>query len=354
MLPAKEGDALWIEYGDPKAPSRILIDCGYKSTYRTLMDRMDKDPNLAFELFVLTHIDGDHIAGAPPFIADRRVTPQRVQEVWFNGREMIDDTLGVRQAEYFTNTLDKKCFQWNSRFGGKAIFVPDDSLPAPIQLGGGMRITLLSPRKEQLATLLADWNSELDEILKGKTLEQMLQATPKALQPDVLGDAEVEQYAKTPFESDDTPPNGSSIAFLAEFEDEFDGNRLKRAIFSGDAFSPVIERSIKLFLAQSGAERLNIDALKLAHHGSKKNTSPQLLELLRCRHYLFSTDGSKHSHPDCETVARIITSEHRPIDLHFNYRSEINKNWNKPGLTGDYDYSAHYPDPECEGCVVII
>ena len=29
MLPARQGDALWIEYGAPDDPARVLIDAGY-------------------------------------------------------------------------------------------------------------------------------------------------------------------------------------------------------------------------------------------------------------------------------------------------------------------------------------
>lgn len=54
MLEANEGDALWVEYGDPEKPHRMLIDCGYKSTYRQVLKRFDSDPKLRLELFVLT------------------------------------------------------------------------------------------------------------------------------------------------------------------------------------------------------------------------------------------------------------------------------------------------------------
>lgn len=65
------------------------------------------------KLFLLTHIDADHIAGTVPFIADARVTPERVREVWFNGRaHILDllDVLGVEQAEFFTHDLQTRGF----------------------------------------------------------------------------------------------------------------------------------------------------------------------------------------------------------------------------------------------------
>ncbi len=354
MLPAREGDAIWIEYGDPSDPNRLLIDCGYKSTYRTIMQRVRSDSQLTFELMVLTHIDGDHIAGAVPLIADADITNQRIKEVWFNGRENIEDVLGVRQAEYFTQVLKKKKFNWNQRFGGRAIYVSTDKAHTPIKLNGGMNITLLSPDLFQLEQLSKHWTKELDALLKGEELEDMLVVTPKAMQPDLLGEPDVKQLARTPFQSDVSVPNGSSIAFLAEYDDEYDGDRAKRVIFCGDAHSSVLEKSIELLLAKRGAEQLKIDALKVSHHGSKANTSPDLLKMLHCQNFLFSTNGSRHEHPDPECIARILTTNKLKKNLHFNYRSDENKMWGSRLLARKYDYQAHYPDTEESGILITL
>ena len=67
MLPADEGDALWIEYGSAPV-RRILIDCGRKTAYRNIAERVGADPDLRLELFVLTHVDADHIAGAVEYV----------------------------------------------------------------------------------------------------------------------------------------------------------------------------------------------------------------------------------------------------------------------------------------------
>ena len=66
MLPAEHGDSLWIEYGDTAKPNRILIDCGTDATYREIRKRLKKlkEKDRHFELLIITHIDGDHIAGA--------------------------------------------------------------------------------------------------------------------------------------------------------------------------------------------------------------------------------------------------------------------------------------------------
>lgn len=343
MLPANEGDALWIEYGDPAAPFRILIDCGYKSTYRVVRDRLRQDDDLRLELFVLTHIDADHIAGAVPLVLDRLFTRKRVGDIWFNGYKHLTDVMGVEQAEYFTRALKEKRLPWNKAFkGGPALADPAGK---PIELAGGMRITMLSPNRTQLRNLLKDWNKKLDQILTtsdAHTLEEHLAETPGRLQPDVLGKPNVTQLAGRVFESDTKSPNGSSIAFLAEYKD---GDKEKRVLFTGDAFSGVLENSLDELLRKRGSSRLRLDALKVSHHGSRKNTSSALLGRLNTQNYLISTNGSRsHHHPDDECISRLVHSQKHGVQLWFNYRSDYNKHWGNRRLEAKHKYTARYPD----------
>src|SRR5687767_2317245 len=74
LLPAAHGDALWIEYGNSRDPVRILIDGGPAHTYERglrarfqrlrSLDRAAGRGDSRIDLFVVTHIDCDHIDGA--------------------------------------------------------------------------------------------------------------------------------------------------------------------------------------------------------------------------------------------------------------------------------------------------
>jgi beta-lactamase superfamily II metal-dependent hydrolase len=358
MLEANEGDALWIEYGDPTKPHRMLIDCGYKTTYREVLKRFDANPGLRLELFVLTHIDGDHIAGSVPFIADARITPANVREVWFNSRKHLGDRLGAEQAEYFTHHLDKKNFKWNQKFGGQAIVI-EPGAPLPVhEIEGGLKLTLLSPTRERLRALAGAWDDELERIMTRKdvdTVEELVALGSATLAPDRLGTKpKVAALAASAFEADSKAPNGSSIAFLAEFKDTFDGDKNKSVLFTGDAHSPVVEASIRKLLADRGLGKLTVDALKVSHHGSKKNTSKDLLDLLNCKHFLFSTNGVKHDHPNAECVARVVAPKRPGVHLHFNYLTEFNKIWKPPALQTEFKYTAHYPVAGTPGLSVSI
>ena len=356
MLEANEGDALWVEFGDPAAPRRMLIDCGYKSTYRTVLERLDADPGLNLELFVLTHIDADHIAGAVPFISDARVTPARVKDVWFNSRKHLDDRLGAEQAEYFTHHLERKQFNWNRQFNGSSIVVPDHGDLPEIEVGD-LRLTLLSPSRGQLRTLADHWDAELEEVMTRRgveTVDELIELPNRRLEPDRLGAPNVQALASEPFEPDDRPPNGSSIAFLAEFKDAYDHDRDKAVLFTGDAHSPMIEASLRRLLAKRGLDRLRVDALKLSHHGSKKNTSKDLLALISCKRFLFSTNGVKHDHPNLQCVARIVVARRPGVELYFNYETKFNDPWKARTLQREYRYTAHYPTAGVPGIRVEI
>jgi beta-lactamase superfamily II metal-dependent hydrolase len=358
MLEANEGDALWIEYGDPGKPHRMLIDCGYKSTYRTVLKRFDANPHMRIELFVLTHIDGDHIAGSVPFIADERVTKTNVREVWFNSRKHLGDGLGVEQGEYFTHYLKDKRFAWNKKFGGQSVVIEEGADLPVFEIEGGLKLTLLSPTREGLRDLALKWDKDLEAIMKAKkvkTVKKLVGLGSATLAPDRLGSKpNVAKLAASVFDPDPEEPNGSSIAFLAEFTDTFDGGRKKSVLFTGDAHSPVVEASVRRLIADRGLGKLTIDALKVSHHGSKKNTSKDLLDLLVCKHFLFSTNGTKHEHPDRECVARVVAPKRVGTHLYFNYLTDLNKMWKPPSMQTEFRYTAHYPVAGKPGLVVSI
>ena len=98
-------------------------------------------------------------------------------------------------------------------------------------------------------------------------------------------------------------------------------------------------------LEERGGKRLKVDAVKVAHHGSKNNTDEELVSLIDSPRFLFSTNGAQFKHPDEEVIARIIDrAGGRPVTLYFNYLSEFNKKWKAQTLQEKHNYSAIYSD----------
>src|SRR3954468_675090 len=86
MLPAAQGDAIWVEWGSVIDPFRALVDGGPATTYRHLRNRVTSlgtRPRL--DLVVVTHIDRDHLEGIVRLLQDRKVLGLRVGDIWFNG-----------------------------------------------------------------------------------------------------------------------------------------------------------------------------------------------------------------------------------------------------------------------------
>jgi beta-lactamase superfamily II metal-dependent hydrolase len=341
MLPAQYGDCLWIEYGDEREPRRILVDCGMKSTYRLLSKRLRKSPDLSFELLVLTHVDADHIQGSIPLL--KKFGPERFKEVWFNRWKQLppDDSLGAVQGEIVSALLEQGGFACNR----KAIVVPDRGKLPSHTLAGGLKLTLLSPTPGQLVDLRLEWRKVLaqEKMRPGNAGDALRRLeTRRELQPDRLGRIDVFALARTRYEPDKGAGNGSSIALLAEFDD-------RALLLAGDAFAPVLEQTIARLLQERRQEGpLRLDAFKLSHHGSRGNTSPDLLGMVACRDFLISTNGSSYHHPHEETVARVILSQEKPR-LHFNYQSDENKVWASRALQRDFSYESHYPKAGAEG-----
>jgi CHAT domain len=350
MLPAENGDCLWIEYGDPKQPRRIVIDCGAASTAKILAGRINGMPD-PLEMFVLTHIDADHINGVLPLFEDRALNI-RCEDIWFNGWRQINGFLSVAQGEAFSDLLEdrKRKLPWN-----RAMSSPGDKHPAPVvipaaeplptfHLRDGMRLTLLSPGADQLKRLGREWKKALLELRPEKA---MLGRKPPPAPVTNFAAFDLKPLAGSPVRKDTSAANGSSIALLAEF----DG---RSALLAGDAHADVIVKSIRQLQRERGQEgrKLKIDALKLSHHGSGNATTVQLLEVLDCRRYLVSSNGNIFYHPDREAIARVILHGGDRPTLFFNYRSALNSLWDERILREKYGYSAEYPSDGAAGLCV--
>ncbi|HEV2038249.1 MAG TPA: hypothetical protein VGQ96_06550, partial [Candidatus Eremiobacteraceae bacterium] len=328
MLAAENGDCLWIEYGDPMKPRRILVDCGAKSTTRTVASRIKKigkGATCSFELFVLTHIDADHINGVLPLFEDGKL-PARFEDIWFNGWRQVSQFLSVQQGEAFSKLLEDpgRKLPWNRAFSSAnpthpaSIVITSDKLLPSFSLADGMRLTLLSPGPAQLKRLGQTWSQALTELRPKKAM--LGRKSPPPVQN--LSTFDLEALARKPVQKDTSSANGSSIALLAEF----DGRSI---LLTGDAHADVLAQSIKDLQRERGreGEKLKLDALKLSHHGAANATTLELLNCLDCQRFLVSSNGNIFNHPDREAIARVIVTGAVPSTLCFNYRSPLNALW---------------------------
>jgi hypothetical protein len=102
----------------------------------------------------------------------------------------------------------------------------------------------------------------------------------------------------------------------------------------------LIESVRPLATAEDG--RLQLDAFKLPHHGSKYNFCSELLDLVSCHRYLVSTNGSYFDHPDAAAIARVIKYGGDHPEMIFNYRSDEALLWNNPRWQRRFGYRTSY------------
>jgi len=347
MLPAREGDCLWVRYGDIRKPRQILIDGGRAATYKQLKQRFSKlSPNQReFELLIITHVDRDHIEGALNLLEDTTV-PVKFKDIWFNGYDHLKDvkleTFGAVQGERLSEALLKRKLPWNKHWSKKAVCLSKNSL-RQVMLDGGMRLTILSPDRDKLTKLLPRWDKECKKagLIPG--------AKPKPSEPqgvESFGGIDIEQLAVSPFVPDPGEPNGSTIAVLAECQG-------KRLLLAGDAHVDRLFASLKA-MKKTNTSRIVLDAFKIAHHGSEHNVSKELIQAIDCPRYLISTNGSYFKHPTPAAIARIVKFGGQSVTLFFNYRSKYSQVWDNPSWKQKYGYQVVYPPRAMTGTLKLL
>ncbi len=336
MLPAGCGDALWLTYGKSDALHYVLIDGGLACTARTIRARLRALPaeRRRLDLLVVTHIDLDHIGGILDLLR-RPPAGLRIDDVWFNAWDHLpqeEGILGAKQAESLSYQIEAHGYPWNAAFGGKAVALgPTDEGVPEIVLPGGMTLRLLGPSRTRLAELRRVWHAEIVKagLVPGKAGSALERKAKTGDDLGVLGapgQINIERLAAETFQEDHSAPNGSSIAFLAEY----DG---RRVLFAGDAFAGDLEAGLA-HLGATAESPMPLSLFKLSHHGGRYNTSRALLERIRCGQYLVSTDGTRHGHPEPTAMARVISYGRRAgrPTLLFNYRSDQTNVWDDRAL----------------------
>jgi hypothetical protein len=356
MLPARQGDALWIRWGDNATPHQMIIDMGTEETGRLLRRKLETLPAelRKLDLLVVTHVDQDHIGGVLTCLAEADPLPGfEIGDVWFNGFAHLNggrvtqpkpadskphlEVMGPAQGERLAKWLNKQT--WNKQFGGGPVCRDTDEASGKIVMYDGLTLTILGPTASRLSQFIPTWKDEVEEALEKGTLTEVSPGL-EALGPEapLLEDVDdLENLAEAANSPDRAYANGTSISLLLEY-----GGR--KIILAGDAFPDDLLDGIK---AASQDHRLRVDAFKLPHHGSRNNVMRPLVEAVECDRWLFSTDGTRFRHPDAVAVARIIAfSSVRDPLLAFNVPSVFNGWWNNEDWKSMFHYKTLYGTKE--------
>lgn len=382
-FPASYGESILVSLGKDKKIN-ILIDSGFVSTYNNhikgKMIELSKD-NQVINLFVLTHFDADHIRGAINFFKENSTYSEskiiRIEEIWMNMLRHIDfgdkkfklsenDKLKLKTIlmkkypiEIYNRcindissteclTLSKLIsdggYKVNSSFNDEVIVSDKEQV---VDFDMRIKITILSPTVDKIKELNKFWSQELLKIgLKldfynneeysvafEKLLVNIIPTINRGMLKNCANEKDlIEKLIKEDIFLEDTDVvNGSSIAFILEYEE-------KKILFLGDSHPSVIEEQLKKMGFEKD-KKIKIDLMKVSHHGSKGNITNGLLEIIDCDKFLICTNGYQYSHPDQEAIARIIASNKEKRKLIFmNYESPSIKKFLDKELMEKYNY----------------
>ena len=336
-LPAGSGDCFVITWGSPKRA--MVIDAGragcFKTYLRPHLEGLASEGLTQIELAVATHIDEDHMEGLIEWVKVGAEVPVKLREIWFNGRPQLpSDGIGsksVRQGEALSNLLAGGSVPWNNAFGGGAAMAHHEGRFPDITLPGSMRVTLLGPGPGEMRELADKWEEEMSKAMV--PMEREIKARKKPPTPRPL---QVDVWSGTPWAHEDVgATNLSSITCLLEH----DG---KSALFTGDADPSIVLTAWKRLVQERG-KPVRLDLLKLNHHGSRKNCSPELVKALKPRKVLVSSDGSIYGHPEKESLSYVV--KHSPnVELFFNYDNAYTQAWTDPSEQAKWGYTAQSGD----------
>jgi beta-lactamase superfamily II metal-dependent hydrolase len=345
VLPAGNGDALVVDYGQAGRVHRVLIDGGVPSAGPVVKAFLGGNANL--ELLVVTHIDNDHVGGILTLLSGSK--PPTPEEVWFNGFRHLPDSplasMGPVQGEALTTLIVGREYNWNTMFDRRAVARDKDAPLLPVRtLPGGLKCTVLSPGPDELrrlrsGTTWADIVQEAGLDPQAPLLETEIEPSGRRLEP--MGALDIDALADEVTRNDTTPANGSSIALLVEYAE-------RKCLLAGDAHPDVLIAGVDRLVGKGNV--LEVDVFKLPHHGSKANVTRELLSRIRAHTYVFSTDGSGNQrHPNDQAVARALKYGGPSPVLAFNYRSVRNDLWDSDSLKSEHGYQTIYPPQDTAG-----
>ncbi|RZM22795.1 MAG: Zn-dependent hydrolase [Pedobacter sp.] len=321
ILKAFNGDAILITHTDVDGEIRnILIDGGVSQTYLQHKNSKGKrqygelkeviesirNANQNIDLLILTHIDDDHIDGILGWFSDDKEASGLINEVWFNSGRTIAAWLNKEENKELNievvvdNALTTSVTQGIDF--AKYIFDKGIWDEAVITQGKkfekfGLVFKILSPNNDDLNNLLKLWKKKDPDLKTSAKNHDYNTSLIEHIKIDL-------------FEEDNSPGNGSSIAFILSDKEQ-------NYLFLGDAHPTTVVEGLSLFDINAN-NPIECKLVKIAHHGSSGNTSIELLACIRCEDFIISTDGRIHQHPHKQMLARLI-NQNPSCKIHFNY-----------------------------------
>lgn len=332
----KSGDAILLRYGDLGRGGDkqvvILIDGGYEDTTDIIKLHLQQyyncrstDGKYVIDLAILSHPDNDHVSGLAKLAEDDEIQINNIlmQRPWdelepslFADGRITNASLKRRLQDMFSKAYKLHCatttcnsLSFETRF---------------IDCLLGASITILGPSKESYRDLIAECDktpqsaSGINETYSSTSIEE-----------------EEDFYEGQEIEWDDNEKtsliNESSLIILFEYKDT-DGKNHK-ILFTGDAGKRGLTEAIQ-YADENDISLKDIEIIKMPHHGSRKNVSPEIMECLFSQGttcYISCSGKDEGHHPSKRLVNMLIQKGYRVLP---NSGSILHRGHNAPERVG--------------------
>ncbi len=341
VLQANDGDCLLLQ---EDGGGLILIDGGSAGVYKTVLKKRleqlrGSSPKLDLRLVMVSHIDADHITGIVDMLrdlvekqADGEEARYRIRSLWHNSfAKLAGNRSAATQSSIVGASLEgavpaglspdveavvASVKQGNDVRGyAKKLAIsvnPEtkaDLVQAPatgkktIPLTKGLTFTILGPHEDELQALEDSW----------KTAKKTGGANEESVAADYLNR---------------TVPNLSSIVVLAEAKTT---RGVKRLLLTGDAGGDLILKGLKSAGLLDSDGRIEVDLLKVQHHGSNHSVDIEFFRRVVAPRYVISGNG-RHGIPHRDTLEWLSEARSgKKIDVYLTNRTGEN------GLTEMFD-----------------
>jgi hypothetical protein len=233
-----------------------------------------------------------------------------VKKVWFNSGV----TYGGDELSLPDENSDSLKVSYRVTKGLESLLLShDDNIwnnEKQIQVGDSMlchgaKLTVLSPNSkgvERFKTYIEKKEKDLEKLNENNVSHTTDYHIP------------IDGFNLDNFKEDSRVENGASIAFMFEYDS-------KKILFMGDAFPSVVAEGLRETGFIENEQPVEVDYVKLSHHGGRGNLNDELLNLIESSSYIVSTKGC-NGRPSKETFARIYKKNKGSMNLYFNYKNE--------------------------------
>lgn len=300
FLKAGNGDSILIEHDK----HNILIDGGNESSY--VCQKADEIFNRdeVLDLIIITHHDDDHIRGIIDLL--KRISDnsydkkgsELIKKVIFNSprRDNIQTEgreLSYRQAYEVEELLVKNKINWEgcSDASGSLKF-------------GSLELFFLSPTE----------SDKLEYVKKqGDYLSSDFRCDWKSAMKDLEGYLDDDSQ-------DNSLYNRSGIVVMCTADE-------RKILLPGDVTPKRLEAIVSQLKQQQNVQVVEFEFMPLPHHGSYRNINQNILENIKCAHFIISTNSRKHFLPNKRALLKVLKNHKRaigpPIRFSFNYQEAL-------------------------------